>query len=98
MSFCLSLTVELTAMFSTETGKQQQHRSLCCLDHVFSSVHPQHSATAQQPTPPVTGQGLASGALLCPSTLSLFQAALPPPVPLGCESASAMLRRLMERL
>lgn len=37
--------------------------------HVCQSVHPEHSAAAQQPA--VTGQGLASAAPLCPSTISL---------------------------
>lgn len=96
ITFLLVIIVALTDMFNTERGKHSRSTdSLCCLGHVCQSVHPEHSAAAQQPTLPVTGQGLAGAALLPP--LFLSQAALPPPVPLECESASAMLRRLMEK-
>lgn len=43
----------------------------CALSPCVSSVHPERSAAAQQPTLPVTGQGLASAAPLCPSTIPL---------------------------
>lgn len=98
MSFCLSLIVELTEVFNTETGKPSSSTNPCAAQTMcFSQCTHSTQQQLSSPHPLCQARGWQVVLYSVPPLL-LSQAALSPPVPLGCESASAMLRRLMERL